>query len=166
MALPFVYEFPKGKFPIQLATAYTEKYKLTTMAKILFSTDSIVKWESAIVEGQKPVNIKDSLQYCSPVDAGMIVFIDSVSQHYYPDFKSNTWENVYVNHSKKTSEYDYIHNFGNHNMAILQFGQGDGCYTSYISKNAKNEITSLLIDFAIIPWWGAESNKTPAGASL
>ncbi|MCC6702307.1 MAG: DUF4241 domain-containing protein [Fluviicola sp.] len=152
-AIAFENKFPIGNFPVQLAMANNKSDYRVAFSRIVFSENPVVKWEFALLPGQKPIDLIDSSIYCYSVDAGTGIFIDANSNKLYDKFQENTWENVIINKMEKYNYTGYIHDFGNHNLAVFSTGYGDGCYATYIGYDSKGKICRLLTDFGLIRWW-------------
>lgn len=147
---PFTELFPIGLFPVELAIAKLHDYDNVAFSRILFSNDSIARWEYALLPGQKPIGLTDSLIYCYSVDAGTGLFIDSVANARFTELGEQAWNIAYPITNKPPP--GHIYEFGSHNMAIFTTGQGDGCYSTYIGYNAQDEPCCLLTDFGLVSW--------------
>ena len=158
-ALPFTQIFPRGEFFVHLALAKTNKYERVAFSRIRFSNNPVVKWEFALLDGQRPISIKDTGIYCYGVDGGSGVFIDSISNSYFNKKGNLEWQNVFITKAKTTGHTGYIHNFEGHNLATFSTGYGDGCYATYIGFDNRGEVCQLLTDFGIVEWWRLEEKK-------
>jgi hypothetical protein len=152
-ASPFTQIFPKGTFPVQLAMARTENDERVALSRILFSNDPVIKWEFALHNGQKPIQLKDTSFYCYGVDAGLGIFIDSIANNVFKVKSQEAWTEVFINKFYQPGINGFIHEFEGHNLACFSTGYGDGCYATYIGFNAKGIPCQLLTDFALVRWW-------------
>lgn len=149
----FTQSFPVGRFPVQLAMANTTTDKRVAFARIVFSNAQVVKWESAILPGQKPKPINDSDYYCYGVDSGTGLFIDSVANSIFNKYDQKIWEKVFVTNTDKSNYAGYTYDFAGHNLTTFTTGYGDGCYGTYVGFDKDGNVCRLLTDFSIIAWW-------------
>jgi hypothetical protein len=152
-ATPFIKVFPKGEFPVHLAMAKIYDYERVAFSRIVFSDKPIVKWEFALLEGQKPISLSDSDVYCYGVDAGIGMFIDSLSKALFDKKSISEWKNVFVTKASKDGDKGFIHEFEGHNLATFTTGLGDGCYSTYTGFDKEGKACQLLTDFGIVAWW-------------
>ena len=152
-AIPFTQTFPIGEFPVNLSIAINGKDERVAFSRIAFSNESVSKWEFALPRGQKPISLYDSTVYCYGVDAGMGVFIDSVSSYYFNLKDQSDWENVFIRKAEKKGNRGFINDFDGHNFAIFSTGYGDGCYATFVGFDAKGQICQILTDFGLVGWW-------------
>jgi hypothetical protein len=158
-ATPFTQIFPKGEFPVHLAMAKIYDYERVAFSRIVFSDKPIVKWEFALLEGQKPISLSDSGVYCYSVDAGIGIFIDSLSKGLFDKKGLSEWKNVFITKASKNGDKGFIHEFEGHNLAAFTTGLGDGCYSTYIGFDKEGKVCQLLTDFGIVAWWRLKENK-------
>ncbi len=152
-AEPFIHQFDKGEFPVQIAVAQFENDRRVAYSRIRFSNKKVMKWEFARRQGQVPRELIDSKIYCYPVDMGTGIFIDSVANHTFTKMPHPIWESTFVKVPNENNGLGFIKNFGPHKLATFSTGYGDGCYATYIGTDSTGEITTLLTDFGLVPWW-------------
>jgi hypothetical protein len=148
----FAQVFPLGRFPVQLALAMTAGDERVGYARVVFSTAHVAKWEFARLPGQKPLALKDSSFYCYGVDAGMGAFIDSVANQQLAAKGHATWEQVFMQKPEQPGYQGYVYEFGNYNLATFLTGYGDGCYATYLGRDAHGQVCQLLTDFGLVVW--------------
>lgn len=148
---PFTELFPIGLFPVELAIAKLHDYDNVAFSRILFSADSIARWEYALLPGQKPIGLTDSLSYCYPVDAGTGLFVDSIASSHFTALRETEWNKAFPITNNPLP--GYIYEFDSHNMAVFTTGEGDGCYSTYIGYNSEHKPCCLLTDFGMVRWW-------------
>jgi hypothetical protein len=158
-ATPFTQSFPKGEFPVHLAMAKIYDYERVAFSRIVLSDKPIVKWEFALLEGQKLISLSDSGAYCYSVDAGIGIFIDSLSKGLFDKKDLSEWKNVFITKASKNGDKGFIHEFEGHNLAAFTTGLGDGCYSTYIGFDKEGKVCQLLTDFGIVAWWRLKENK-------
>lgn len=152
----FTQQFPIGQFPVQLAIAKIDSDERVGFSRILFSDDTVVKWEFALQPGQKPKPITGDDIYCYGVDAGTGLFIDEQANKVFQQKGFSLWEQVFVKDIQKNyrNSWNYVvYEFDKHNLTAFSTGYGDGCYATYIGFNSKGEVCRLLTDFGIVQWW-------------
>lgn len=144
--------FPLGRFPVQLALAKTADDERVAFARVVFSAARVAKWEFALLPGQKPLALKDSTFYCYGVDAGMGAFIDSVANRQLAAQGQATWNQVFMQKPEQPGYQGYVYEFGTYNLATFLTGYGDGCYATYIGRDAQGRVCQLLTDFGLVTW--------------
>lgn len=152
----FTQQFPIGQFLVQLAIAKTDRDERVGFSRILFSNDSIAKWEFALQPEQEPRPITSDDIYCYGVDGGIGLFIDEQANKDFQLKDFSVWEQVFINDFNKNyrNTWSYIvHEFDGHNLTSFSTGYGDDCYATYIGFNSKGEVCRLLTDFGIVQWW-------------
>lgn len=154
--IPFTEQFPTGEFPCEVSLVNLGGYECVAFCRIRFSDDSIARWEFALLPGQEPIELTDSLSYFYPVDAGIALFIDSAANDVLGRSGTTGWNNAFITPWINKSYTAYIHNFEGHNMAVFSSGGGDGRYSAYIGYNILNEPCCLLTDFAYVYWWNCK----------
>lgn len=150
--LAFAPVFPVGRFPVQLALATTPGDERVALARVVFSASRVARWEPALLPGQKPLALKDSTFYCYGVDAGMGAFIDSVANRQLAALGPATWDAVFMKKPEQPGYQGYVYEFGTYNLAIFRTGYGDGCYATYLGRDARGRICQLLTDFGLVAW--------------
>ena len=81
-AEPFIYDFPVGKFPVQLTIgkfSYNSDERVA-LARIKFSEEKPVSWQMALVAGQDLKTLEEDEIFGYPVDAGAGCFMDVAAQ--------------------------------------------------------------------------------------
>lgn len=156
-ARPFINQFPKGEFPVELSMAtFSRDNNIPAFSRILFNNHPVTEWETALIAGQKPIPIDGDLAYGFSVDAGIALFIDSAANAFYHREHPISYEDLYVKpyekHPEKSPQY-FTYNFNQYNLIAYQSGFGDGSYSSYIGFDGDGNISVLLVDFQVIDWW-------------
>lgn len=152
----FTQTFPIGQFPVQLAIAKIDSDERVAFSRILFSNDSVLRWEFALQPGQKTKPITSEDIYCYGVDGGIGLFIDEQANKVFNLKYFSDWEQVFTKDIEKNLHISWeyvVHEFDGHNLTAFSSGYGDGCYATYIGFNSKGEICRLLTDFGIVQWW-------------
>lgn len=148
---PFTETFPIGNYPVELSIVKFNGYDVVAFSRILFSADSIASWEYALLPGQKPIGLTDSLTYCYPVDAATGLFIDSIASSQFTALRETEWNKAFpITNSPRPG---YIYEFDSHNMAVFTTGGGDGCYSTFIGYDPEHKPCCLLTDFGMVQWW-------------
>ncbi|TYZ08416.1 DUF4241 domain-containing protein [Hymenobacter lutimineralis] len=155
---PFTTVFPKGRFPVELAVAHFNNDERVAFARILFSAKPVVKWQIALLAGQKPLPINGKDYYGYPVDAGVGLFADANQIrgfNHYLNADEKNFEKVFLTGYQLDSSAPLPGLFYAANgdtVATFSTGWGDGSYATYIGFDAKNQPCRLLTDFQVISW--------------
>lgn len=152
-ALPFAQHFPIGEFAVHLAMAKSSTDERVAFSRIMFSENTVAKWEFALHKGQKPIPLGDTIFYCFGVDAGTAMFIDSIANQSFAARGNAQWENVFITKAEENAYKGFIYEFDRHNLATFSTGYGDGCYATFIGFDSEGEVCQLLTDFGLVGWW-------------
>ena len=156
-ATPYVHDFPKGLFPVELAIIKIGNDKRIGFSRIKFNDSSISRWEFALKEGQEKIPITSSEIIGYGVDGGTGMFIDEDGAKYLNslDF-DDYWEEIFVTKfsEKWKPTWSYLnYEFNGKNLVAFSTGYGDGYYGTYVGYDEDGNISQLLTDFGIISWW-------------
>lgn len=155
--IPYTQLFPTGEFPVQLSIAKVEGEETVAFARISFSDEPVVKWELALIEGQKPIPVGDEEIHGYGVDAGVGIFMDQAATKGLDTKKIWDQESDHELFKEMDKHYHYdwsytMYNFGEHNLAAFSTGVGDGRYATYIGYDADGKPCRLTTDFGLIDW--------------
>jgi hypothetical protein len=150
---PFTENFPKGEFPVELALAKDTTGEFVAYSRIVFEEGDVARWEYALLPGEDPISIVDSLIYCHGVDASMSMYIDEEANKMIPIENEAAWDSIYVTNMNRSNNTGFIYSAADHNYAAFSTGYGDGCYSVYIGYDINGKILYLLTDFALFAWW-------------
>jgi len=139
---PFITEFPRGKYPVEIALASKFGDQRVALARIKFSDNDVQSWDIALTENIKP---KKTELYGYPVDAGTGCFADSDSYKKYVEQLEEKTSDYIIEEFDKNGNTGLIYK----NVAMFSSGLGDGFYQSYIGRDADNNIVCLVTDFDI-----------------
>lgn len=155
----FTTEFPRGRFPVELAIARFNGDRRVAFARILISAQPVKRWELALIPGQKSLAIHDSTYYGYSVDAGTALFIDAdhldklknqlASQAAYEQLFIKSFELSPNNKSYRTG---FLYAAQSDTLAAFETGWGDGSYATYVGFDSQNHPCRLLTDFQVITW--------------
>ncbi len=164
-AKPFAQEVPNGEFPVRLAVGYhpagNVKDNRVSLARVDFSAQPIVRWQMALIEGQKLSALKDDEVFGYGVDSGTGSFFDpAANAAVMALYKANpdVWEawqtEGEVNGPKVIGPYSFVLMLplGDINVAMFHSGWGDGFYTSWFGFDAEGKVAALVTDFNTIDW--------------
>lgn len=156
----FTQQFPIGRFAVILSVArFSHEDERIAFSQVLFSTDSIVRWEYGLRGDQQPASIFSDTFYSYGVDAGIGLFIDAKANDAFTSLSHDDPKafDKYIlqrlNEQQHVSWEYVLQDFNGGNMAIFSTGFGDGHYATYIGFNKKGEPCRLLTDFGIVQWW-------------
>lgn len=139
---PFITEFPKGTYPVEIALATKLGDQRVALARVKFSDNEVQSWDIAMTENIKP---KKTELYGYPVDAGTGSFADSDSYKKYREQLDEEDSDYIINEFEKNGNTGLIYK----NVAMFSSGLGDGFYQSYIGRDANSNIACLITDFDI-----------------
>jgi hypothetical protein len=152
---PFTQLFPTGEFPVQLAIAGVDNGELIAFARIKFSDEPAVKWEHALLEGEKPLIVGGDDIHGYGVDGSVGLFIDQealkkLNVQTVADFNGQVFKDL-DKHYRNTWKYT-MYGFGEHNLAAFTTGLGDGRYATYVGYDASGKPCRLTTDFDLFNW--------------
>jgi Protein of unknown function (DUF4241) len=145
--------FSKGFFPVQLSVAKTNTYEIVAFSRIYFSDKPVSHWEFALLPGQVSHALTDSSAYCYTVDAGLGVFIDSAANKALNFLPENELNKALMFANPDIEKVGQVYYFDRYNVAAFTTGGGDGCYSTYIGRDADGNICRLITDFGLFRWW-------------
>lgn len=156
-AEPFIHEFPKGDYPVQLAIAKIKDNERVAFVRIKFNQKKVTNWKFALKNKQTDIPITGEDLYGYGVDGGSGMFIDLDGRNHLNKLKfDDYWESIFIDKFSKKYKHtwSYInHEFSKYNLVAFSSGYGDGYYGTYIGIDEKGEICQLLTDFGLINWW-------------
>ena len=146
---PFIQNFPQGDFPVQLAMANDR----VAYARIVFSEEPVVKWESALRPGQKALALQNARNNCNYISHGTEIYLDEKTSQAFQAKGKDEFAYIF-GYKLELSDYKgLIYTFDKGSIAIFATGYGGDCYASYIGYDAQNRICRLISDFGFINWW-------------
>ncbi|UYZ62464.1 DUF4241 domain-containing protein [Hymenobacter weizhouensis] len=156
-APPFTTQFPRGRFPVELAIARFNGDERIAFARILFSGEPVASWELALLPGQEPLPLFGKEYYGYPVDGGMAVFVDAAGTVPLNRFLADraSAENFFITSSQfadASPNRGFLYAFHSDTLAAFSTGFGDGSYATYVGLDAQHRPCRLLADFQVIPW--------------
>ncbi|RAJ10552.1 uncharacterized protein DUF4241 [Chitinophaga skermanii] len=156
---PFTDNFPKGKFPVELAIAKisANEDERTGFARIKFSNEAPVKWEFALIEGQDRSEVENGTMFGYGVDSGTGSFMDLSGHEAYTaayDEDEKYYEKVVeqLDENFEDTRSWLLWQKKNQNVAIFSTGWGDGIYQSYVGFDTNGNICRLVTDFGLLDW--------------
>jgi hypothetical protein len=153
---PFLEKFPIGKFPVELAIERQGGDERIGFARIKFYDTIPVKWEPALIEGQKFENISGDHYFGYPVDSGTGSFMDSSGMVEYSkkyDENENYFFDEVIAQLNKTYKHTrswLLWESNGKNVALFSSGLGDGMYETQIGFDINGNICRLVTDFGLI----------------
>ncbi|MFD1886050.1 DUF4241 domain-containing protein [Paenibacillus wenxiniae] len=171
---PFVQEFPKGAFRVELSIARITDPQAdrelaaderVAFARIVFSDAPVATWEGAEREFSPeadPNNLYEQARWGFAVDSGTGSYLDArgyrwlseqqeldnpeLAQQLMDAWETAAMDNFRANRSWLMTELDT-----GDNMAIFSSGFGNGVYHSYIGYAADGSCAQLITDFNVYP---------------
>jgi hypothetical protein len=154
---PYTQQFPVGEFPVQLSIANVDNKETIAFARIYFSDEPVIKWELALLEGQKPLPVGGKEIHGYATDGSVGIFVDAeavkaldIKTIQRLEGRSDLFKEL-IKHNHNNWNYA-MYNFGKNNMAAFSSGVGDGTYASYIGFDAGGKPCRLLTDFDLFDW--------------
>src|SRR5262245_46489788 len=157
-AEPFEKQFPLGSFPLHLAIAGTGEDERIALAKIVFSSERIARWELALVKGQDPSTLKKGEFFGYAVDSGTGSFMDEKAMRAYASRRQREGEefdDFLINEMEKTYAHTrswLMFSTDQGKVALFSTGYGDGSYPSYYAYSDQGKLVALITDFGVVPW--------------
>lgn len=155
---PFKTDFPKGRFPVELAIARIDNDdERIGLARIKFSDEVPVRWDCTLCDGQDLSALAPDEYFGYGVDSGTGGFMDTSAATVLlrelsrdPEFSDKLVEQMDKNYQDTRSWLLWEQNDAN--VAMFTSGWGDGLYASYIGHDEKGEICRLVTDFGLMDW--------------
>jgi hypothetical protein len=150
-------EFPKGRFPVELAIAKTGSGgDRIAFVRIKFSEEIPLYWKMAYDEGADTSTLEEGSILGYGVDAGTGCFMDSSFSKTFSDYlmKDGNYEKISAELDKTYKHTRSWLLWGNNpsKVALFSSGWGDGFYASYIGYDKNNKICRLVTDFGVLEW--------------
>ncbi len=165
----FTQEIPSGEFPVRLAVGFHPagevKDNRVSFARVDFSSEPVVRWSLAVVEGQKTAELKEGEIFGYGVDAGTGSFFDPLAGSAAKALLAanpEAWEawqtEGEANGPKVVGPYSFVLMLpmGDTNVAMFHSGWGDGFYASWFGFDAAGQVAALVTDFKTIDWASAK----------
>ena len=142
------------------------------LARLVISKQEAEYWELALLESEDVKELKEGEFIGFAVDSGLASFVDQqickefnavMDKLYRENEGFNYYDNVLAaefaqnafNNDDSTDIGDWVnHRFDSHkedNIIIFSSGYGDGLYPVYWGIDKNEKISSLLIDFFVLP---------------
>ena len=153
---PFLHEFPKGQYPVELAIAKMNNDERVAYVRIKFNQKKITNWKFALKNEQPDIPITSADLYGYGVDGGIGMFIDLEGRNYLNKLNiDDYWGSIFIDKfsEKHKKTWSYInHKYSKYNLVAFSSGYGDGYFGTYIGIDEEGEICQLLTDFGLINW--------------
>jgi hypothetical protein len=153
----FVNQFPLGNFPVELAIADIETDERIAFARIKFSEAKPVRWEFALLEGQRMEDLQEGEIFGYPVDSGLGCFMDLSALEVYEAYarKNKKYhEEIFdqMDEAYKDTRTWYLWKSKEETIAMFTTGYGDDVYQSYVGFDREGAICRLVTDFNLLGW--------------
>lgn len=159
---PFTETVPAGSYAVRVAVAnFPEGGHRIAFARINFRDAPTVRWQMALIEGQKLSDLGPDEIYGYPVDSGTGSFFDpAIQDAVNAAYKQNpevwsAWQTEgEANGPKVIGPYSFVLMLpmGPANVAMFHSGWGDGVYASWFGYDADGKVVALVTDFQVIEW--------------
>ncbi|MCU0433695.1 MAG: DUF4241 domain-containing protein [Bacteroidia bacterium] len=144
--------FPIGSYSVELALASTQMGETVALSRVKFSEKPVKTWSMARWPGQIPRALKDSICYAFPVDAGLAIFADSVSNKHLVTHFDKYSDDIFMSRPHLQRFFGHTLYFDRYTVTSFQTGDGDGRYCVYTGRDAEGKICRLLVDFGFFRW--------------
>lgn len=147
---PFTGKVKPGKYPVVLYIHSIDDDKRVSFAEIRFSSNTPVKFELALVDGQDINTLADDEFFGYGVDSGTGGFCDEeicLEYEKLGDIPAELEDMLNSSYVDTYSVADYFLPNSDRNMAFFSSGYGDGYYSSYWGFDKDGNICSLITDF-------------------
>ncbi|MDY3344535.1 DUF4241 domain-containing protein [Riemerella anatipestifer] len=159
---PFSFIFPKGEFSVLIHKEQASN--CIAYVEIVFSEESVSKWELAVCSGQNIKDLKEDEIFGFPVETGMGCLMDKDTQKYLNQLELELFQKKGDDFMGIYEEFFHAH-FFDENGAIDQFaslipnehhknniiafetGYGEGFYASYIGFNEEHQPIKIISEF-------------------
>jgi hypothetical protein len=154
-ALPFTRPVPAGESPLTLAIADFGNQRRIAFAKLAFSSEPVVQWEPALVQGQDASTLKPGEIFGYGVDAGTGSFMDLEAWRAFdarmgedPEYSDHL-----VDELEKVGRPEWLLlSSGPGSVAMFSSGWGDGVYATYWGYDVAGRLAAALTDFYVVDW--------------
>ncbi|MFD3633480.1 DUF4241 domain-containing protein [Streptomyces sp. NPDC058664] len=150
---PFTVTVPPGSYPVQTVVTDVEHpfpHRVIAAARLVIRDAPVVRWEPALVPGQDPADLADGEFFGYGVDAGVGCFHDASAHHSFPgteDEEGVVWETMDGSPAGPTAFL--VEGEDGHTVAVFDSGWGDGCYPTWIGRDADGEAVCFVTDFRV-----------------
>lgn len=158
---PYTVEVPKGSFPVRLALVEGGiDDGRVAFARVDFSSQPVVRWEMALIEGQNPATLEPKHYFGYPVDAGTGSFVDAETaaiadkRMAEDEDIAQRWITLGERNSPPMFHADI--DIGPGNIIMFTSGWGDGVYASWFGYDAQGAVAALVTDFLVVDWSNAK----------
>ncbi|MFD7101164.1 DUF4241 domain-containing protein [Streptomyces xanthophaeus] len=121
-------------------------------ARLVIRDAPATSWEMAVDEGQDPAVLGEDEFYGYGVDAGTGCFYDACADGSFPgteDEQGPVWaamESADDGPGVFLAEAE-----DGHTLAGFSSGWGDGCYPTWVGRDAEGRVTCFVTDFLVVP---------------
>ncbi|MFJ9941789.1 DUF4241 domain-containing protein [Streptomyces erythrochromogenes] len=121
-------------------------------ARLVIRDTPAVSWEMAVDEGQDPAVLGEGEFYGYGVDAGTGCFYDAAADGSFPGTEEE--EGAVWAAMETVGDGPAVFLAGGedgHTLAGFTSGWGDGCYPTWIGRDAEGRVTCFVTDFFVVP---------------
>ncbi|MFF5974646.1 DUF4241 domain-containing protein [Streptomyces sp. NPDC012769] len=158
---PFTVTVAPGRYPVQAAVATLvdpgeepDPHPHTRIAavRLVVRAAPVAAWEMALLPGQDLAELGEDEFFGYGVDAGAGCFHDASADDAFPgtdEDEGAVWAAMEgVGHGP---EVFLAEGEDRHNLAGFTSGWGDGCYPTWIGRDADGEVACFVTDFLVAP---------------
>jgi hypothetical protein len=152
--LPFNTDFPKGRFPVELAIAKWEGDERVGFARITFSEQVPCRWAMATAGDFDPAELAPDTLIGYGVDSGTGAFLDASSVPAFAALTDTDRDQLEedLNANYRPTRSWLLWERDGASVALFSSGVGDGGYASYIGYAQDDSICRLVTDFMLLAW--------------
>lgn len=161
-AQPFKVPLPRGAFAVVLSIAQIgagpeiATDQRVAYAIVRFKQSHPVSWEMLTAGTQDLSTLKEGEIFGYPVDSGTGCFMDRAAARTLEKAfgEQESFFEVILAEMEKTYRHTWSWldmKFGDGNLIAFSSGYGDGLYASYAGRDADDEVSVVVTDFAVVP---------------
>ncbi|MFB6695635.1 MULTISPECIES: DUF4241 domain-containing protein [Streptomyces] len=160
-AEPFTVTVEPGRYRAEAAVATLARagaapdphpHTRIAAARLVIRDTPAVAWEMAVVAGQDPCALGEDDYFGYGVDAGTGCFHDAAAHHSFPGVEDDDgplWSAIDA--VVDGPQVFLARGEDGHTLAGFTSGWGDGCYPTWIGRDAEGRVTCFVTDFLVVP---------------
>ena len=164
-ALPFMVTVSPGRYELRAWIAAihedgSEPDLRTVALQLVVSKSPTVRWELALIEGQKPAELGADGFFGYPVDAGVGTLADVLAVRALAGWEFDRLDEVYIpaRVPPAPAPIDAITDEPTGaNVITVSSGWGDGVYPTFVGYAANGQVTAFVTDFMVVPELAVEA---------
>ncbi|WP_329563843.1 DUF4241 domain-containing protein [Kitasatospora sp. NBC_01266] len=160
---PFTVAVAPGSYPVVTSVVRITRADFpaavdsrVAAAWLRVSAEPTVAWELALGDGQRLDALEEAEFYGYGVDAGTGCFVDAAASTALGDFLGEEYEllndALFGNEvPEPVGPVALTDPASGHNVVAFASGWGDGCYPTWLGRDADGRVTGYLTEFFVVP---------------